>query len=212
MTSIYGAGRLDRQIRIVRRSVGQTEPDGPTLWANVRPTGESTMDMDGVPVRRREAVITVRSSAYTQALVSGDRIELNGDLYDVDAVPLPDIRSGMVSLNVVEAVTAGLMDRAFTAFGRRITLERAVPNGQQIVVPNVRARLWGATATEIAAGVKSSGRHIVILAADVPTDTLPLRTNDVVRVDGQALRFAERPDDQTHRDGDVLLAIEGLVS
>lgn len=99
----------------------------------------------------------------------------------------------------------------FNRGGRRVTIERPVVNGAPIVAPNVRARLWGASAEEVAAGIKSSQRHVLILAADVPPELLPLRSQDAVRVDGLVLKFVERPDDQSHRDGEVLLAIKGMV-
>lgn len=103
---------------------------------------------------------------------------------------------------------AALFERA----GRRVTLERPVANAAPLVAANVRARLWGASAEEVAAGIKSSTRHVLILAADVPVGMLPLRAQDAVKVDGLTLKFIERPDDQSHRDGETLLAIKGLAT
>lgn len=102
--------------------------------------------------------------------------------------------------------------RQFERGGRRITLERPVVNGTSVTVANVRARIRGATPDEIAGGIKSTDRKVMILAEDVPGSFRPLKQGDKVLVDGLRLTFGSRPDDQTHRDGELLLAYDGVVS
>ncbi len=101
-----------------------------------------------------------------------------------------------------------LMDQ----YGRRVTIERPVVNGVPLSAPAVRARIRGATQDEIAGGISASSRRVLVLAADLPPEMAPLRKNDRLIVDGIRLTFTERPDDQTHRDGDLLLAYDGVAS
>ena len=101
---------------------------------------------------------------------------------------------------------------AFDMGGRRITLERLVPNAAAVTVENVRARVRGASPEEVASGIKAIERKILLLAADIPDDFLPIRQGDRVLVDGARLVFTSRPDDQTHRDGEMLLAIDGFAT
>lgn len=101
---------------------------------------------------------------------------------------------------------AAMFDRA----GRRVTIERK-SNGETTTVPNVRARVRGAREEEIAGGIQASERKVLILAADVPEALRPLLANDSILVDGLRLRIQGRPDDQTHRDGETLLAIDCVV-
>ncbi|WP_061930144.1 hypothetical protein [Aureimonas sp. AU22] len=100
----------------------------------------------------------------------------------------------------------------FEMGGRRVTIERHV-DGAPVQVPNVRARIRGAGGdpVEVSAGNNSIERKILILASDVPVSFRPLRQSDDVLVDGLRLTFIGRPDDQTHRDGDMLLAYDGLA-
>ncbi|WP_182422019.1 hypothetical protein [Aureimonas sp. ME7] len=93
-----------------------------------------------------------------------------------------------------------------------MTLERSVPNGDPVRVENVRARIRGATADEVAGGIKESERRVLILAEDVPETFRPLREGDRVLVDQLRLRFSSLPDDQSHRDGDLLLAYDGFAA
>lgn len=95
----------------------------------------------------------------------------------------------------------------FEMGGRRVTLQRTVPNQQPQTLPNVRARVRGYTPEEIAGGVNVGSRKVTLLAEDVPANWLPLRATDAIVVDGIRMAFKNRPDDQTHRDGEVLLAI-----
>lgn len=104
-----------------------------------------------------------------------------------------------------------LYARLFNEGGRRVTLERPAVNGQPVLVPNVRTRIRGATPEEIAGGLKSTERKVLILAQDVPPEHRPLRQGDKVLVDGLRLTFSSRPDDQTHRDGETLLAYEAVA-
>lgn len=102
--------------------------------------------------------------------------------------------------------------RMFARAGRRVTIERVVANQPSLKVENVRARVRGLTQEEIAGGINSASRKVLILAEDVPASFLPLRAQvDRVLVDGLTLRFDRRPDDQTHRDGETLLAIDGVL-
>lgn len=100
----------------------------------------------------------------------------------------------------------------FSEAGRRVTIERPVVNGAPLSAAAVRARIRGATQDEIAGGISASSRRVLVLAADVPPEMAPLRKNDRLIVDGIRLTFTERPDDQTHRDGDLLLAYDGVAS
>ena len=102
--------------------------------------------------------------------------------------------------------------RMFDKAGRRVVIERRVPNAPTVRAENVRARIRGASPEEVAGGIQATERKVLILAADVPAAMLPLLTNDAVVVDGLTLRFTSRPDDQTHRDGDTLLAIEAIAA
>lgn len=100
----------------------------------------------------------------------------------------------------------------FSRGGRRVTIERRVANADPIRAENVRVRIRDFSPEEIASGIHSGSRKILVLAADVPASLTPLRSADAVLVDGLRLTFTERPDDQTHRDGDVLLAYECIAS
>lgn len=102
--------------------------------------------------------------------------------------------------------------RMFDKGGRRVTIERQVANADPVRALNVRARIREATDEEVAGGIRSTERKILILAEDVPADMLSLATDDAVLVDNLRLTFTRRPDDQTHRDGEMLLAIDGVVS
>lgn len=102
--------------------------------------------------------------------------------------------------------------RMFTKAGRRVALERRMANAEPVRAEGVRARIREATDEEIAGGIRSTERRVLILAEDVPYGMLPLVTDDAVLVDGLRLTFTQRPDDQTHRDGEMLLAIAGVVS
>ncbi|MBB3937677.1 hypothetical protein [Aureimonas phyllosphaerae] len=108
----------------------------------------------------------------------------------------------------VAAEYAALFDVA----GRRVTLERYV-DGAPVRVPNVRARVQGGSTDpiEVSAGNTSAERKVLILAADVPETFRPLRQSDDVLMDNLRLTFIARPDDQTHRDGAVLLAYDGVA-
>lgn len=100
----------------------------------------------------------------------------------------------------------------FARYGRRVTIERKVANSAPITVENVRARIRGATQEEIASGISSTQRIVLILAEDVPDALRPLEMGDQILVDGARLTFDETPDDQTHRDGETLLAIAGKAT
>lgn len=102
--------------------------------------------------------------------------------------------------------------RLFDMGSRRVTLLRNVTNNPAIEVQNVRARVRGFKPEEITGGIQVGQRKVLILAEDVPESFLPLRANDRVIVDGVTLVFPARPDDQTHRDGELLLAIDGIAS
>ncbi|KQQ81945.1 hypothetical protein [Aureimonas sp. Leaf324] len=102
--------------------------------------------------------------------------------------------------------------RLFSRGGRRVSIERRVANADPMRVEGVRARIREATDEEIAGGIRSTERRVLILAEDVPAGMLPLVTDDAVLVDGLRMTFTQRPDDQTHRDGEMLLAIAGVVS
>ena len=102
--------------------------------------------------------------------------------------------------------------RLFDMGGRRVTLRRNMGNSPAIEVANVRARIRGFKPEEIAGGIDVGQRKILILAEDIPASFLPMRQNDRVIVDGITMVFATRPDDQTHRDGELLLAIDGIAS
>ncbi|WP_185982823.1 hypothetical protein [Aureimonas mangrovi] len=101
-----------------------------------------------------------------------------------------------------------LFDRA----GRRVTIERQVTNGQPMRVENVRARVRGVTPEEVVGGIDANARKVLILAEDIPAEWRPLKMNDDVIVDGVRLTFTQRPDDQTHRDGETLLAYDCLAA
>lgn len=103
-------------------------------------------------------------------------------------------------------------DRLFAKAGRRVTLERTVTNAEPLVASGVRARLSDAQPIEVGGGVTSTARRVLVLAADVPEALRPLRKGDCVLVDGIRLRFRDRPDDQTHRDGETLLAFDGWAA
>lgn len=100
----------------------------------------------------------------------------------------------------------------FEMGGRRVTLQRAAANQPAQTLPNVRARVRGYTPEEIAGGITVGSRKILILAEDVPASWRPLKTGDSVLVDGITMRFTTRPDDQTHRDGETLLAYDCMAS
>lgn len=102
--------------------------------------------------------------------------------------------------------------RMFARGGRRVTLQRRRANAQPVEVANVRARIRGFTPQEIAGGFDVGQRKILILAEDVPAGFRPLLKNDRVIVDGLTWAFSNRPDDQTHRDGDVLLAYDCVAA
>lgn len=102
--------------------------------------------------------------------------------------------------------------RAFTLKGRRVTIERPVPNAAPITAANVRARIHDFAEDEVAGGVNAGQRRVLVLAEDVPATLRPLKQGDKIIVDGLTWRFTSRPDDQTRRDGDVLLAYEGIAA
>lgn len=102
--------------------------------------------------------------------------------------------------------------RLFEHGGRRVMLQRRQSNAQPVEVANVRARIRGFTPQEIAGGFNVGQRKILILAEDIPASLRPLRQNDRVIVDGTTWAFPERPDDQTHRAGDVLLAYDCVAA
>ncbi|WP_416358224.1 hypothetical protein ACLNGM_10065 [Aureimonas phyllosphaerae] len=102
--------------------------------------------------------------------------------------------------------------RMFDRFGRRVSIERTVANADPLIALNVRARLTEARPIEVAGGVTSTERRVLILAEDVPPTLCPLRKGDYVVVDGLRLRFTDRPDDQTRRDGETLIAFEGWAA
>lgn len=106
----------------------------------------------------------------------------------------------------------GVYQRSFDRIGRRVEIERMAANQPAQVLEGVRARLRDLRPEEIAGGIAASAHYIMILAEDVPADWLPLQQSDTVKVDGRSLTFTQRPDDQTHRDREVLLAITGYVA
>lgn len=102
--------------------------------------------------------------------------------------------------------------RLISRHGRVVELQRRQANAAPLTVRNVRARIRGFTPEEISGGFDVGQRKILILAEDVPESFRPLRQNDRVIVDGDVWAFPSRPDDQTHRDGDVLLAYDCVAA
>lgn len=102
--------------------------------------------------------------------------------------------------------------RLFDRGGRRVTIERPVANGDAVTAANVRVRIRDFTAEEIAGGVQAGTRRMLVLAEDLPEGFAPLRAMDGLTVDGVRLTIVERPEDQTHRDGALLLAYDCRVS
>lgn len=97
--------------------------------------------------------------------------------------------------------------RLFSSGGRAVTLKRLVPNGVPVEATGVRARIRDLSADELASGVDVSVRKVMILAEDVPADFAPVRKSDRVQVDGRVMTI-ETVDDQSHRDGEILLAYD----
>lgn len=102
--------------------------------------------------------------------------------------------------------------RLFDKASRRVTVRRIVTNQPHIDIQNVRARVRGFTPEEIAGGIDIGQRKVLLLAEDIPQAYWPLQKNDRILIDGYTLIFSTRPDDQTHRDGDILLAFDGIAT
>ncbi|WAJ29324.1 hypothetical protein [Antarcticirhabdus aurantiaca] len=100
--------------------------------------------------------------------------------------------------------------RMFTRAGRRVTISRKVANSEPVTLENVRARIRGAQPDEVAGGISTRERRVLILAEDVPAD-FGLQDNDRIIVDGGRLTITN-VDRHTHRDGEVLLAYDCIAS
>lgn len=98
----------------------------------------------------------------------------------------------------------------FTKGGRLVTIERKVANSSPLTLANVRARIMSLSRTqmgdEIAGGATVGRRKVLVLAEDVTGGFIPLKSTDAILVDSLRLTIIDKPDDQTHRDGETLLA------
>lgn len=101
--------------------------------------------------------------------------------------------------------------RLFTKAGRTVSIERQVANSSPKTVDNVRVRIRNFTPEEVAGGVTAGQRKILVLAEDV-TSIAPLKSGDTFIVDSSRFSIVQKPDDQTHRDGETLLAYDCVCS
>lgn len=110
------------------------------------------------------------------------------------------------------AAAQAMYRRQFDHSGRRVTIERRVANVDPIQITNVRAKIRGLVPDEVAAGIDVNQRKATVLAEDVPESFAPLKKGDYIVVDAIKMMIIDRPDDQTRRFGETLLAYECILS
>lgn len=215
------AGAMNRRVQFHRRSPlpqavntlrGGFTDHGDVQWAAFRSNPAKDITIGGFGFVAETGTLTVRSSAFTQALTTSHVAEIDGQYWELLSILKNERGDGAVRFQVQEAPRLAMYRREFETVGEAVTVI-AIPARNGVAGGGVkgvaRAIVKGYQPDELTGGIVQGDRKILLSAEDLigPAWPVPPMVGDQIVVRNRLMRI-NTVDDSTHRYAGALNAYE----